>query len=45
VILDASIFSRAVIGGYDVKKIESRDKNELVVGRLTGLYGNVLKIC
>ncbi|ADX84283.1 4Fe-4S dicluster domain-containing protein [Saccharolobus islandicus] len=42
-ILDASIFSRAVIGGYDVKKIESRDKNELVVGRLTGLYGNVLK--
>ncbi len=42
-ILDASIFSRAVIGGYDVKKIESTDKNELVVGRLTGLYGDVLK--
>lgn len=42
-ILDASIFSRAVIGGYDVKKIESNDKNELVVGRLTGLYGDVLK--
>ncbi|ACP37079.1 4Fe-4S dicluster domain-containing protein [Saccharolobus islandicus] len=42
-ILDASIFSRAVIGGYDVKKIKSTDKNELVVGRLTGLYGDVLK--
>ncbi|WP_338603561.1 4Fe-4S dicluster domain-containing protein [Sulfolobus tengchongensis] len=42
-LLDASIFSRAVIAGYDVKRSQSKENVEMVVGRLTGLYGDVLK--
>lgn len=42
-LLDASIFSRAIIGGYDIRKYQSKEETEIVVGRLTGLYGNILK--
>jgi len=42
-LLDASIFSRAIIGGYNIRKYQSKEETEIVVGRLTGLYGNILK--
>ncbi|MEM3971455.1 MAG: 4Fe-4S dicluster domain-containing protein [Saccharolobus sp.] len=42
-LLDASIFSRAIIGGYDIKKYQIKEETEVVIGRLTGLYGDILK--
>ncbi len=42
-LLDASVFSRAVIGGYDIKKYQVKESSEVIVGRLTGLYGDILK--